>query len=251
VFEVKDVNEAWYNSLFDEEDVSFSGLEWGIVNECDEVERSVGHGRWTQKERLLLWECVEESIHISKKRWKERMFNEWQMRASRKIKKATVLSKLREIKLDRSVSEMEKESIRRRVAEKFTEQRYEEVQENLRFNVDAVCDEDEDEDNEDENDAENRGETEHGESRDSRNRVDRELVEDSVSQRDIDVWKEGRETRPLLDEENEVLKRVREIFTKTDVVHIPSLKAKDRKFVNAEVRLVNGVMHNVETANIM
>ena len=33
-------------------------------------------------------------------------------------------------------------------------------------------------------------------------------------------------------------------------MHIPSLKAKDRKLVIVEVRLVNGLIHNVETSNI-
>ena len=56
--------------------------------------------------------------------------------------------------------------------------------------------------------------------------------------------------RSFVEEEQVVLKRVREVFAQSNVVHIPSLKAKDRKLVNVEVRLVNGLIHNVKTENI-
>ena len=56
--------------------------------------------------------------------------------------------------------------------------------------------------------------------------------------------------RSLVEEERVVLKRLREVFAQSNVVHIPSLKAKDRKLVNVEVRLVNGLIHNVKTENI-
>ena len=47
-----------------------------------------------------------------------------------------------------------------------------------------------------------------------------------------------------------MLRRVREVYAETDVKHIPSLRAKERKLVNEEVSLVNGLMHNVKTKNI-
>ena len=47
----------------------------------------------------------------------------------------------------------------------------------------------------------------------------------------IETWWEGDMVRSLVEEERVVLKRVREVFAQSNVVHIPSLKAKDRKLV--------------------
>ena len=61
----------------------------------------------------------------------------------------------------------------------------------------------------------------------------------------LDVWRDGEEVKQLDDEMKGVLARLREIFAQEWVVHVPSLKSRQRVDVNKEVKLVNGLMHNV------
>ena len=62
-----------------------------------------------------------------------------------------------------------------------------------------------------------------------------------------DTWKQGDVVKPVNEEQRVVLKRLREVYAGSEIKHIPSLKNKERKLVNAELSLVNGLMHNVVT----
>ena len=62
-----------------------------------------------------------------------------------------------------------------------------------------------------------------------------------------DTWKQGDVVKPVNDEQRAVLKRLREVYAGTEVKHIPSLKNTEKKLVNAELSVVNGLMHNVVT----
>ena len=64
-----------------------------------------------------------------------------------------------------------------------------------------------------------------------------------------DTYREGRDVKPVTDPQKAVLKRVREVYAGTEVKHIPSLKNKDKRVVNEEVTLVNGLLHNVKPDN--
>ena len=65
-----------------------------------------------------------------------------------------------------------------------------------------------------------------------------------------DTWREGRVVKPVTDPQKAVLERIREVYVGTEVKHIPSLKNKDKRVLNEEVTLVNGLLHNVKTNNI-
>lgn len=62
-----------------------------------------------------------------------------------------------------------------------------------------------------------------------------------------DTWKRGDVIKPVNEEQRAVLKRLREVYAGSEIKHIPSLKNKERKLVNAELSLVDGLMHNVVT----
>lgn len=62
-----------------------------------------------------------------------------------------------------------------------------------------------------------------------------------------DTWKRGDVVKPVNEEQRAVLKRLREVYAGSEIKHIPSLKNKERKLVNAELSLVDGLMHNVVT----
>ena len=250
------------------------------------------HGRWTQEENLLLWECYEESIHNGVEGWKERIFEAWTGRGSRDIKLDTVVGRVRTIQRTGAVGKVEMEGIRRKVADRQKSLLM--AQDSARWDVDEVCDDKrdlvdrvrtlggteefihtdgigevfkiyiKDEDEEDETEPSGAVAREASVSGvdsggDAEISVEEELpsgvdlgdrVLSVTVPRVVDVWVENGVVRPLKDDETSVLKRLREVFAQTNVLHIPSLKAKDRKLVNEEVRLVNGLIQNVKTSNI-
>ena len=69
--------------------------------------------------------------------------------------------------------------------------------------------------------------------------------------RSTDFWKDRNDVRRELDDEMKmVLKRIREVYAKDEIVEVPSLKARERRKVNNEVKIVNGVIHNVEVKTV-
>ena len=60
-----------------------------------------------------------------------------------------------------------------------------------------------------------------------------------------DLWKSGDEVRELSDGEKVGLGKLREVFESDEVVEIPNLKAQDRRKVAEEVKLVDGLLHNI------
>ena len=64
------------------------------------------------------------------------------------------------------------------------------------------------------------------------------------------TWKDGDVLKVASEEQIAVLRRIKEVYAGTEVQHIPSLKNKNRKEVNAETDLVNGLLHHIGTKNI-
>ena len=61
-------------------------------------------------------------------------------------------------------------------------------------------------------------------------------------------WKEGNDVSTELDcEKRAVLARLREVYAMEVIGDVPSLKTRNRQGVNREVRLVNGMIHNIVT----
>ena len=52
-------------------------------------------------------------------------------------------------------------------------------------------------------------------------------------ERVCDTWKQGDVVKPVNEEQRAVLKRLREVYAGSEIKHIPSLKNKERKLVNA------------------
>ena len=61
----------------------------------------------------------------------------------------------------------------------------------------------------------------------------------------VAVWKCEDEVRALTGEENEVLEKLREVFFNSESRDIPSMKGIDRRKVKVQLRLVEGVIHNL------
>ena len=61
----------------------------------------------------------------------------------------------------------------------------------------------------------------------------------------VDLWKSGGEVRALAGVEKDVLKKMREVFASEEVVELPNLKALDRRKVMVEVKMVDGLLHNL------
>jgi len=61
----------------------------------------------------------------------------------------------------------------------------------------------------------------------------------------VDVWKKGDEVRALTKIETDTLRLMREVFEGNAVVEIPSLKTQDGRKIGEEVKLVDGLMHNL------
>ena len=61
----------------------------------------------------------------------------------------------------------------------------------------------------------------------------------------FDLWKNGVEVRALTGVEKDVLQKMREVFVSEEVVELPNLKALDRRKVMVEVKMVDGLLHNL------
>ena len=61
----------------------------------------------------------------------------------------------------------------------------------------------------------------------------------------VDLWKSGGEVRALVGVEKDVLQKMREVFSSEEVVDLPNLKALDRRKVMVEVKMVDGLLHNL------
>merc|ERR1712048_544328 len=66
-----------------------------------------------------------------------------------------------------------------------------------------------------------------------------------VSAERIDVFSEGKTVKPLDDEAEDVLKRLREVYSTEAKESVPSLKCRNQLEVKKQLRLVNGVAGNV------
>ena len=61
----------------------------------------------------------------------------------------------------------------------------------------------------------------------------------------IDVWKSGEEVRLMSEEEKLVMEKLRAVFEGSDLVTIPNLKSQDGRMIIKEVRMVDGLLHNL------
>ncbi len=72
-----------------------------------------------------------------------------------------------------------------------------------------------------------------------------EYAEARVGNERVDLWKNGGEVRALTGVEKDVLQKMREVFVSEEVVELPNLKALDRRKVMVEVKMVDGLLHNL------
>ena len=72
-----------------------------------------------------------------------------------------------------------------------------------------------------------------------------EDAEARVENERVDLWKNGGEVRALTRVEKDVLQKMREVFVSEEVVELPNLKALDRRKVMVEVKMVDGLLHNL------
>ena len=66
----------------------------------------------------------------------------------------------------------------------------------------------------------------------------------------IDAWRSGNKARVMTEEENGVLRKMREVFGSGEWNTIPSLKGQDRRVVMKEVKMINGLLQNLVQDNM-
>ena len=239
--------------------VQCSGSEFEVSEVAVATRRAAA--RWGQKERKMLWEVYEESIACGFKGFAGRMHAECMRRGMRQVSEAALLAQLREIKAGK-LGDLEREQISRRVRERMqsgaaqsnaaqseaaqSQAAQGEAAQSGAGQSDVTPNEEVNENAAEANvDAEAESSMHAGEAES----VDDEGMEGSEGQ--ADTWRQGREETAELDADmRAVLERLREVFAMETVGDSPSLKTRNRESVNKEVRLVNGVIHNIEVRSI-
>ena len=239
--------------------VQCSGSEFEVSEVAVATRRAAA--RWGQKERKMLWEVYEESIACGFKGFVGRMHAECMRRGMRQVSEAALLAQLREIKAGK-LGDLEREQISRRVRERMQSGAAQsnaaqseaarslaaqgEAAQSGAVQSDVTPNEEVNENAAEANvDAEAESSMHAGEAES----VGDEGMEGSAGQ--ADTWRQGREETAELDADmRAVLERLREVFAMETVGDSPSLKTRNRESVNKEVRLVNGVIHNIEVRSI-
>ena len=206
----------------------------GVIDVSEAVRSGVR--KWSYNERRVLWEIYERSIVSGMSGFTNRVWEEWRRRGLREVTKAALLAQLREVKGGR-LGELEREQIGREVREQ---------------NVSDVTEENGSEERpvqgNEERTTEPRGNDES--SVNAAGEADIDASESGSLSRE-DFWKEGNAVRTELDTDmRDVLIRLREVFEKDEIGQVPSLKSRNRVGVNREVRLVNGMIHNIEVRSV-
>jgi hypothetical protein len=176
---------------------------------------------WRHTDYAVLFEVYQESIVEGMKGWQERMLDGWMRRGMWLEEKRVLIEKLRAARS--RLAKVEQEVIKRRVKQSVG-------------NGDVVIPSGELEPEIVVREQEKLVE----QGRDGIGRPEVKVVVERM-----DVWKDGEEVKQLDDVMRGVLARLREIYAQEEVVKVPSLKSRQRVDVNREVKLVNGLMHNV------
>ena len=194
--------------------------------------------KWSKEELKVVWECYLRSKIIAPDAYIDCVMDMWNGRDVNLRSQAAVLSKIRDIRIGRSVllSNFEKREIEAKVnSELLNQSSMQSESDEVDFFV------------------ENTHETSRLNYSDSASPdctfVSGEDDFSSLSPRvllhRVDTYSHSGSVRGLLKEEENILSRIREIFTGSNIVDIPSLKDKDRFEVGREVALVNALLHNV------
>jgi hypothetical protein len=211
--------------------------------------------RWTYKEKKVLWEVYEWSKPDGTSGANDRMYEEWVRRGLREASKETLQAHMSKVQCG-DLSPLWREHIRKEVRERRereTRNSVTRVANDPVVEVETVSEDRRIVDEQENEVLEVVGVYEQEPMRDEQG-VREALAEEagvSVEARSTDFWKDGSDERMELDEEMRmVLKRIREVYMNEEIVQVPSLKARERRMVNKEVRLVNGVIHNVGAKSV-
>ena len=201
----------------------------------EEVKAKVVH--WTHEERCVLWKVYEESMLENAKSYSKILARKWRERGMREVSISSLSAQLNRIKKDgRMLGELDRERISREVREGAVTPSVTnatDVTQNV-TNVNAG------------DTVESTPSTSVSATRQPTNPV---CARVSVSSEVY--WKEGNIVSTELDcEKRGVLTRLREVYAMEVIGDVPSLKTRNRDGVNREVRLVNGMIHNIETKSV-
>lgn len=199
----------------------------------------VGRGRrWTMTERRFLWECFERSGGVWTDGYIEKVKSLWDEGEFSGRTLPSLISQMKEIRSGRHLTEMDKDEIRQRV----------ELQGRMLISAEQWD--------------EYFGESDSSqflgfESDDGQREVDidfatEEIVEggtESLNQEERTVvFKESNgDSREATEEEKEVYEKMKIVYEGEETKEVPSLRAQDRKKVNKEIRVVEGLMSNFVT----
>ncbi|MEM7264394.1 MAG: reverse transcriptase domain-containing protein [Pseudomonadota bacterium] len=186
--------------------------------------------RWSHEERKVLWECFERSGGKRSDGYIQKVKAMWDGRDLSVRSVSSLLSQLQQIERNGLLSLLERGEIERMVREENgggNESSDEEVDFQLE-DGDQGCELQVDE-----------GAEEEGVIADSG------VANVQVRVERIDVWKMGDEVRQLTGDEQNALSLLREIFSNEVTTEVPSLKTQDGRRISQEVKLVNGLMHNL------
>ena len=181
---------------------------------------------WGQEERSVLWEVYEESMLESPKSFNKVVARKWAERGMRAMSMAALSAQITAIKKDeRKLGALDRERISRKVKDRVA----------VTLSVTSVS-------------AESAVEVTPSDSASvARQDTSPPVCAHASVSREV-FWKEGNDVSTELDcEKRAVLARLREVYAMEVIGDVPSLKTRNRQGVNREVRLVNGMIHNIVT----
>ena len=213
--------------------------------------------KWSEEERKMLWECFVESGEVMSGGYIKKVKGLWDERGLSVRSCPSLISQLREIKAGKHLTKMQKDVIKKRVVNGgkmlISETEWEEMFGESDISTFSGFESDKERESEREFDF----------------KVERENLMDIVPERANMRCKnevEGRENgctrmnivveklvtfqgegglRVASEEEKEMYFKMKEIFEGGDWHEIPGLKAQDRRKINKEVSVVEGLMHNL------
>ena len=205
---------------------------------------------WSKEERKVLWECYLRSGGRRSKGYMKRLQEIWDGRDISVRKLPSLISQIKCIESNNLLTVVERGEIERLLREGHGGEKFNEEE---RGNDDVVQAEKITRSNKEwENLSEGSGEIGEREASEvvNEDHIDMVVEQSSIEEVKIvvdrlDVWKEAEEVRMLNEDEKMVIKMLREVFKGSEWVQIPSLKSHDRRSMMKEVKLVNGLIHNL------
>lgn len=214
--------------------------------------------KWNNEERRLLWECFVESGEEMSGGYIKKMKVLWDQRGVSTRSCPSLISQLKEIKAGKHLSRMEKDAIRKRVLNGgkmlISEAEWEEmfgesdVSAFSGFGNESEGEPEREIDFELERDDVTEIEAQQVDRRHGEVGVEGSEnceIEMNIVVEKLVTFKSESEIRIASEEEKNVYLKMKEIFEGGDWEEIPGLKAQDRRKVNEEVSVVEGLMHNL------